>query len=63
MISAIGAGGQTQWAPSVPSYPNQGSIKDIKMRANGGIPEGDIQKEAHMAFSLGSMHEEKNNLK
>ena len=33
------------------------------MRAKAGVQAGDIQKEAHMAFALGNLNEEKKNYK
>lgn len=39
------------------------SLKDMTMRAKAGVQAGDIQKEAHMAFSLASLNEQKKHLK
>ncbi len=43
------------WAPSIPAYTrtNKLTFNDLKLRARGGVMTGDVQKEAHMAFSLG----------
>lgn len=39
---------------------NDTSLQDIKMRAKAGVQAGDVKKEAHMAFCLGSLNEDKN---
>jgi hypothetical protein len=39
---------------------NDTSLMDIKMRAKAGVQAGDVKKEAHMAFCLGSLNEDKN---
>lgn len=49
------------WAPSIPSVnidKLNTNLKDLMIRAKGGIKENDIIKEAHMAFYLGIMNEE-----
>ena len=49
------------WAPSIPSVNIEKlntNLKDLMIRAKGGIKAGDITKEAHMAFYLGIMNEE-----
>lgn len=49
------------WAPSIPSTQinhMKTNLTDLMMRAKGGIKDGDIPKEAHMAFYLGIMNEE-----
>ena len=38
---------------------NDASLMDIKMRAKAGVQAGDVKKEAHMAFCLGSLNEDK----
>lgn len=73
LINIIGSEGS--WAPSIPltntskltnkskykdkSF-NESSLQDIKMRAKAGVQAGDVKKEAHMAFCLGTLNEEKN---
>ena len=52
------------WAPSIPSVQvnkHNTNLKDLLMRAKGGIQAGDIPKEAHMAFYLGVLNEEEKN--
>lgn len=39
---------------------NDTSLQDIKMRTKAGVQAGDVKKEAHMAFCLGSLNEDKN---
>jgi len=39
---------------------NDTSLMDIKMRSKAGVQAGDVKKEAHMAFCLGSLNEDKN---
>jgi len=54
------------WAPSIPhTNPNLGktSLKDLTIRAKAGVQSGDIQKEAHMAYNLAILNEEKKFLK
>jgi hypothetical protein len=54
------------WAPSIPhNNPNlnKTSIKDMTIRAKAGVQSGDVQKEAHMAYNLAILNEEKKNLK
>ena len=67
MINSIGGNVKdSSWAPSIPistSFLKQQSLKDITMRAKAGVQAGDIQKEAHMAFALGNLNEEKKNYK
>ena len=49
------------WAPSIPSVnidKLNTNLKDLMIRAKGGIKNNDIIKEAHMAFYLGIMNEE-----
>ena len=73
LINIIGAEGS--WAPSIPvsgankslnkskfkdKSMNDVSLQDIKMRAKAGVQAGDVKKEAHMAFCLGSLNEERN---
>jgi tetratricopeptide (TPR) repeat protein len=48
------------WAPSIPagsSTIERSSLKDMTLRAKSGVQAGDVQKEAHMAFSLAVLHE------
>lgn len=71
LINMIGSEGS--WAPSVPLTNtsmsktkgkerslNDTSLQDIRMRAKAGVQAGDVKKEAHMAFCLGSLNEDKN---
>lgn len=54
------------WAPSIPhTNPNlsKTSLKDMAIRAKAGVQHGDVQKEAHMAYNLALLNEEKKNLK
>ena len=54
------------WAPSIPhTNPNlsKTSLKDLTIRAKAGVQSGDVQKEAHMAYNLAVLNEEKKNLK
>jgi tetratricopeptide (TPR) repeat protein len=54
------------WAPSIPhTNPNlsKTSLKDMTIRAKAGIQAGDVQKEAHMAYNLALLNENKKNLK
>jgi len=54
------------WAPSIPAALvtlQNTSLKDMTMRAKAGVQAGDIQKEAHMAFCLGVLNEEKRHYK
>ena len=47
------------WAPSIPSVnidKLNTNLKDLMIRAKGGIKNNDIIKEAHMAFYLGIMN-------
>ena len=49
------------WAPSIPPVnidKLNTNLKDLMIRAKGGIKNNDIIKEAHMAFYLGIMNEE-----
>ncbi len=55
------------WAPSLPllnlKNTNKESVKDLLIRANAGMQAGDIQKEAHLTFYLGVIHEANRNYK
>lgn len=54
------------WAPSVPHVNPRllkTSLKDMTIRAKAGVQAGDIQKEAHMAYNLAILNEEKKHLK
>jgi len=54
------------WAPSIPhTNPNlaKTSIKDMTIRAKAGVQAGDVQKEAHMAYNLALLNEEKRHFK
>ena len=50
------------WAPSIPnpSFTAGGSnaLKDMTIRARAGVQAGDVQKEAHMAYSLAKLNED-----
>jgi len=67
LINSIGGNVKdASWAPSIPlstAFLKQSSLKDITLRAKAGVQAGDIQKEAHMAFALGSLNEEEKNYK
>jgi hypothetical protein len=48
------------YAPSVPLLPSKkGTLTELLMRAKAGMSTEDIQKEAHLAFYLGMVYEEK----
>jgi len=51
------------WAPSIPLIrmvdPSKSNIKDLLVRAKAGMQAGDVQKEAHLSFYLGMVHETK----
>ena len=54
------------WAPSIPHVnPNlmKTSLKDLTIRAKAGVQAGDVQKEAHMAYNLAALSEEKKFMK
>jgi tetratricopeptide (TPR) repeat protein len=54
------------WAPSIPHtnpHLSKTSLKDMTIRAKAGVQAGDVQKEAHMAYNLATLNEEKKNLK
>lgn len=54
------------WAPSIPHVnPNlmNTSLKDLTIRAKAGVQAGDVQKEAHMAYNLALLNEEKKNMR
>ena len=55
------------WAPSLPMIDlkntNKETIRDLLVRANAGMQAGDIQKEAHLTFYLGVVHEMNKNYK
>ena len=55
------------WAPSIPN-PNfaastSNSLQDMTIRARAGVQAGDVQKEAHMAYSLAKLNEDKKKYK
>lgn len=56
LISSLNTEGS--WAPSLTTS-KSGNLKDMKIRAAIGVQSGDIKKEAHMAFCLGTLNEEK----
>merc|ERR1712000_43587 len=63
-VSPLSPGGG--YAPSVPSVNSlltKPSLKDLNMRAKAGLYARDIQKEAHISFSLGMLNEEKKHYK
>jgi len=43
--------------------PSKSNIKDLLVRAKAGMQVGDIQKEAHLTFYLGMVHETKKEFK
>ncbi len=51
------------WAPSIPLIrmmdPTKSNVKDLLVRAKAGMQAGDVQKEAHLSFYLGMVHETK----
>jgi len=51
------------WAPSIPLIrmvdPSKSNVKDLLVRAKAGMQAGDVQKEAHLSFYLGMVHETK----
>lgn len=55
------------WAPSIPLLknidPSKSNIKDLLVRAKAGMQVGDVQKEAHLTFYLGMVHESKKEFK
>lgn len=53
------------WAPSIPAGSGfaKANLKDMTMRATAGVQSGDVQKEAHMAYCLGSLNEQKGSYK
>jgi len=55
------------WAPSVPLIrmidPSKSNVKDLLVRAKAGMQAGDVQKEAHLSFYLGMVHETKKEYK
>jgi tetratricopeptide (TPR) repeat protein len=49
------------WAPSIPpstSSLRQLGLKDLTLRAKSGVQAGDVQREAHMSYSLAVLNEE-----
>ena len=74
LINVIGSGTRVRsspfsegsWAPAVPpssTAANKGTLKDMKIRAKVGVMGGDVKKEAHMAFVLGNMQEQRKNVR
>ena len=58
MAAPLAPGGG--WAPSIPansSNIHKASLQDMTMRARAGVQVGDVQKEAHMAYCLGTLNE------
>lgn len=55
------------WAPSIPLMrmmdPAKSNVKDLLVRAKAGMQAGDVQKEAHLSFYLGMVHETKKEFK
>lgn len=53
------------WAPSIPAGSGfaRANLKDMTMRATAGVQSGDVQKEAHMAYCLGALNEQKGSYK
>lgn len=48
------------WAPSIPpsiASIRNNSLKDVTLRAKSGMQAGDVQREAHMAYSLAVLNE------
>ena len=39
--------------------PAKSNVKDLLVRAKAGMQAGDVQKEAHLSFYLGMVHETK----
>jgi len=39
--------------------PTKSNVKDLLVRAKAGMQAGDVQKEAHLSFYLGMVHETK----
>ena len=55
------------WAPSIPLIKmidtSKTNIKDLLVRAKAGMHAGDVQKEAHLTFYLGMVHDSNKNYK
>ena len=53
------------WAPPIPAGSGfaKANLKDMTMRATAGVQTGDVQKEAHMAYCLGALNEQKGSYK
>ena len=43
--------------------PSKSNVKDLLTRAKAGMQAGDVQKEAHLSFYLGMVHETKKEFK